>query len=109
MRLIDADTRITLQIYDEEREEYHNEKMTVGESLDMYSEEGCPPTVEPKRGRWITKMVWSPVSSTPRNPSSMAVNPPQLYACSECGWCGAAMQNYCPWCGAMMEWSEDDA
>ena len=42
MRLIDADSFITVMLYDDEHEEYYTERMTIEECLDRYTEEGCP-------------------------------------------------------------------
>jgi hypothetical protein len=53
MRLIDADTPITAQIYDEEHEEFVEKRMTIADYIDAYTVEGCPQIVEQKRGRWI--------------------------------------------------------
>lgn len=39
---IDADTMVTVMLYDEEHEEYYTERMTIAECLDRYTEEGCP-------------------------------------------------------------------
>lgn len=55
MRLIDADTVVTIQTYDDMYEEWGAETMTVAEAMDKWSDEGCPPTIdaEPVRhGRW---------------------------------------------------------
>lgn len=53
MRQIDADAIITVQMFDDEYEEYITKTMTVGEFIDSFTEEGCPPTVEPKQ-KWIS-------------------------------------------------------
>ena len=42
MKLIDADLMVTVMLYDEERENYYTERMTIAECLDRYTEEGCP-------------------------------------------------------------------
>lgn len=39
---INADTVVTVMLYDEEHEEYHTERMTIAECLSRYTEEGCP-------------------------------------------------------------------
>lgn len=41
-RWIDADERITIQLYDDMHEEWIEENMTIAEYLDQYTEEGCP-------------------------------------------------------------------
>lgn len=43
-RWIDADERITIQLYDDEHEEWREEDMTIAELLDQYTDEGCPST-----------------------------------------------------------------
>lgn len=45
MRLIDADTKITALLYNEEREETEYVEMTVADYLDSGTEEGCPQIV----------------------------------------------------------------
>lgn len=51
MRLIDADVLVTMQVYDDEHEEYRSEKATIAELLDRYTDEGCPPEICVDRGR----------------------------------------------------------
>lgn len=46
MRLIDADTIVTIQVYDDMTEEWGMEKMTVAEAIDAWSDEGCPHIVD---------------------------------------------------------------
>lgn len=46
MRLIDADTVITIQVYDDMLGVTDTKKMTIAEAIDEWSDEGCPPTVE---------------------------------------------------------------
>lgn len=41
-RTIDADSFVTVMLYDDEHEEYYTERMTIAECLDRYTEEGCP-------------------------------------------------------------------
>lgn len=47
-RLIDADTVVTIQVYDDMTEEWDLKKMTIAEAIDRWSDEGCPPTVDAK-------------------------------------------------------------
>ena len=49
-RLIDANERVHMQIYDDGTEDLLYVDMTIAEILDTYTTEGCPPTIEPK---WI--------------------------------------------------------
>ena len=53
MKLIDADTVITANLYDDEHEEFLQKKITVGELVDFCSEEGCPEAVEAIPVAWI--------------------------------------------------------
>ena len=45
MRLIDADTKITALLYNEEREETEHVEMTIADYIDDGTVEGCPPIV----------------------------------------------------------------
>ena len=46
-KMIDAETEVTIQIFDDMTEEYKIlQNMTVAEVLDRYTEEGCPPETE---------------------------------------------------------------
>lgn len=46
MRLIDADAKITAILYDDEHEETCEQKMSVADYIDSYTNEGCPPAVD---------------------------------------------------------------
>lgn len=46
MRIIDADTVVTIQVFDEMYEEYNLKTMTIAEALDLWTEEGCPSSVD---------------------------------------------------------------
>ena len=46
MRIIDADTVVTIQVFDEMYEEYDLRTMTIAEALDLWTEEGCPSSVD---------------------------------------------------------------
>lgn len=46
MKLINADKKVTVQMYDDYNEEWYMSTMTIREYLDRYTEEGCPPAVE---------------------------------------------------------------
>ena len=56
-RLIDADTVVTIQVYDDMTEEYATKKMTIAEAIDEWSDEGCPPTVDAIPIEWIRNYV----------------------------------------------------
>ena len=45
-RLIDANTVVTIQVFDEMTEEYRMETITVAKAIDRWSDEGCPPTID---------------------------------------------------------------
>lgn len=45
-RYIDADEYVTVSLYDDEREEEYTERMTIAESLDHFTDEGCPQTID---------------------------------------------------------------
>lgn len=51
MKIIDADSMVTVMLFDPEHfdpehEEYYTERMTVEECLNFYTEEGCPSPVD---------------------------------------------------------------
>ncbi len=95
-RLIDADTPIHVQIYDDMTEEWRLKETTVATALDYWADEGCPPTVEAVpvvHGRWKSVSI-------------------DRYVCSVCGcepWYGGSIRtlNYCPYCGADMRGEQD--
>lgn len=110
MRLIDADTVVTIQTYDDMYEEWRTETMTVAEAIDKWSDEGCPPIVdaEPVRhGEWINKKRWSMGKWH------------KWLECSECNYQDYNLEtyeaipftgpsNYCPNCGAKMDGKENE-
>jgi hypothetical protein len=54
MKMIDADICVTVNLYDDEHEEYRDERMTIAECLDRFTDEGCPTEdkrSEDERGR----------------------------------------------------------
>ena len=97
MRLIDADAKIKMLLYDEEHEEQITREMTVKEALDLYTEDGCPTTVEAepvRHGKWI---------------DVKGSNGKDYRKCSECLHTQdiTGLLNYCPVCGAKMEGEEE--
>ena len=120
-RLIDADTVVTVQVFDEMYEEYNLMTMTIAEALDLWTEEGCPPTVQavPRslyenlllrkdrpHGEWLKiDKYFEAFNETVTN-----------YKCSVCEfepYFGGHIERYkyCPNCGAQMNmrWeSEED-
>lgn len=51
-RWIDADIYVTVNLYDDEHEEYRDERMTIADCLDRFTDEGCPTEGKPKQ-QWI--------------------------------------------------------
>ena len=100
-RLINADTVVTIQVYDDMTEEYATKKMTIAEAIDEWSDEGCPPAVDAtsvRHGHWINHYDdLFPMEST-----------------QECSVCHAEQMltmlddNYCPNCGAKMDEEEEN-
>lgn len=57
MKLINADTVVTANLYDDEYEEFCHREMTVKEYLDLYADEGCPEAVEAIPVAWIEEHI----------------------------------------------------
>lgn len=53
MTLIDGDRIVTVQIYDDEHEEYTEKKMSVIDFIDTYTDEGVTETDVVEQARWI--------------------------------------------------------
>ena len=51
-KYIDAEQKITVQVYDEEHEEWTIKETTIECALDFWSNEGCPPAADVVP-RWI--------------------------------------------------------
>lgn len=51
-KLIDAERKVHIQIYDDEHEEYRTHEMSIADVLDTYTDEGCP-DAEPSEQQWI--------------------------------------------------------
>jgi hypothetical protein len=49
MKMIDADICVTVNLYDDEHEEYRDERMTIAECLDRFTDKGCPTGDEPRK------------------------------------------------------------
>ena len=94
MRLIDADTIVHYQTYDDEREEFHEHKSTIADFLDGMTDEGCPNPVDAVpavHSEWI--------------PKEKADTPYGLeMECAKCGFPvivnDALYFKFCPHCGA---------
>ena len=99
-RYIDADEYVTVWLYDDEREEEYTERMTIAESLDHFTDEGCPQTidaVEVVHGKWKRKMVDNGFNID--------------WVCSKCGYrvmTDFVSYSYCPNCGAKMKGTDDE-
>ena len=86
MRLIDADAKVHISIYNGQYEEYTDEEMSIADILDSYSDEGCPDEVERKKGKWIKRG--------------------KIFQCSECEKFSITQDNYCSNCGSQNEVTE---
>ena len=104
-RLIDADTIVRYQTYDDEHEEFSEHESTIEDFLDKMTDEGCQNPVDAvpvKHGRWIREDYWS-------QGVGMGESYGYYYKCSECGnlvrggynECG---KKYCDKCGAKNGW-----
>jgi hypothetical protein len=58
-RLINAEIKVKVQLFDGEHEEFITREMTVEEVLDAYTEEGCPPTVDAVPVVWCKDCEYS--------------------------------------------------
>ena len=88
-KYIDAEQKITVQVYDEEHEEWTIKETTIECALDYWSNEGCPPAAdvqEVKHGRWIE-----------------VNDDDSMYRCSACGELSCCNSPYCGECGAKMD------
>lgn len=91
MRLIDADTVVTIQVYDDVMGETDTKKMTIADAIDEWSDEGCPPTIEAepiRHGHW----EWNDYGGFGN------------YHCTVCRYIPyGEFSMYCPRCGAKMD------
>ena len=95
-RLIDADTVVHWQTYDDEHETFPEHEGTIAEFLDAMTDEGCPEAVDAVPVRHERWMHISP------EPEVMLGWMP--WYCSECGvGVGKHQSTFCPNCGAKME------
>lgn len=72
MRLIDADTVVTIQVYDDMTETISTKKMTIADAIDEWSDEGCPLTID---ARSVRHGMWIKMSDAGQD----------IIFCSECG------------------------
>ena len=104
MKWINAEQQVTVTIYDEEHEEYLDKIMTVEETLDTYTSEGCPTIYsnpERKKGKWILSDI--------QNPEDVR-NGNYAYICSNCSHSDIHAKTtvvpFCWHCGADMRGEE---
>lgn len=98
-RLIDADTVVHWQSYDDEHETFPEHTGTISDFLDTMTDEGCPEAVDAvpvRRGHWK------------EDPSGYG-----FWICSHCGFVSEAsaanmLYKFCPVCGALMEGKDGD-
>lgn len=102
MKLIDADTVVHWQSYDDEHETYPEYTGTIAEFLDQMTDEGCPEAMDAvpvRHGRWVhhPEIGWG-----------------STWLCSECGEktvetiMGEPRYKFCPMCGARMDGKNGD-
>ena len=115
-RLIDADTVVTIQVYDDMTEEWDKKKMTIAEAIDEWSDEGCPPTVDAVPTEFHDKCMQIEIEKR----FELELKEKHVHwigengwVCSECGyrianWKFSSEYLYCPNCGAKMDEVEDE-
>ena len=105
MRLIDADVLIEVQMYDEEKEEFYTEKMTVEDYICRYSE--MPRTVDAvpvKHGKWIPCAKNGLILTEQLRREGISWYGFKCSACNSVRKGNAFREaNYCPNCGARMD------
>ena len=77
MTLIDGDRIVTVQIYDDEHEEYTEKKMSVIDFIDTYTDEGVTETDVVEQARWI------PVSERLPESCGMYIITRKIYDCPD--------------------------
>ena len=100
-RLVDADTVVHWQTYDDEHETFPEHEGTIAEFLDSMADEGCP---EPVDAVPAAKGKWKRISP-PDNDGNA------IYRCSKCQHqdihaIGCEVP-YCWYCGTRMEGEQD--
>lgn len=97
---IDADTVVTIQVYNDMTEEYGTKRVTIADAIDEWSDEGCPPFADVP-DRKVGKWEWK------EDPFGFFDTIP---VCSECGHTTKMRETYayCPNCGARMKGEGDE-
>ena len=91
-RLINADTIVHYQTYDDEHEDFQEHESTIADFLDDMTDEGCPNPVDAvpvRHGRW-EKCLGKELSCK----------------CSVCTSKYDIPWRYCPNCGTRMDWKD---
>lgn len=104
MRLIDANSVVTIQVFDEMTEEYYMQTMTVAEMVDRWTDEGCPPTIDAVpvvHGRWIDRGDYVTTAY-----GSLDI---KVCSCCENEITIDDFDSYCPDCGARMDGQDTNA
>ena len=103
-KMIDADTIVHYQTYDDEHEEFPEHKSTIAEFLDAMTDEGCPEAVDAvpvRHGRWEQVEVIDDDSENGVNSDAAQ--------CNVCGnvessfYWAKTYYNFCPHCGAKLD------
>lgn len=105
MKLIDAEQIVTMELFDDEHEEYYKKKISIEDMIATYTTEMELPTVDAelvRHGKWLKQDDGRVGSYWIR------------FTCSECGEItaetimGEPRYVYCPMCGARMDGDETD-
>lgn len=97
MKLINADTVVHWQSYDDEHETFPDHEGTIAEFLDAMTDEGCPKTVDAvpvRHGRWKHKKDLKQFFCDQCGEPSLTEDDVYFY--------GMEFPNFCPNCGADM-------
>ena len=92
-RLIDAERIVTMELFDEEHEEYCKKKISIEDMIATYTTEMELPTVDAEPVRhayWIRHEDWEEEGCCG-------------WKCSECGMGSEVDYKYCMRCGAKMD------
>ena len=93
MRIIDADTVVTIQVFDEMYEEYNLRTMTIAEALDLWTEEGCPSSVDAVFHEEYYDALANKITDMEERGFV------QVVRCKDCRWCQNDYMG--TWCGRL--------